>query len=446
MATTILHPTAGFIPDVARGAEPGPLSAAERALLRRLAEQVRTIAAQPTQQEKRELWYRHNCLESQRPALLVFPEDSWVEILGEAQLELSDPFWRQQEWYLRHLIYRDQKLPDDFVIDPELWVTRIVRWGDWGLAVPIIRSGESRGSWVYDPPLKDPTDLRKLNFPTVEVDEERTQRQFGALGEVLGDLLNIRIHCQLPQANLISEATSLRGIEQVLLDIHERPAWLHELMAFLAEGVMRGVRHLEANNYLTLNNEHHYTDSGGLGYTRELPAPGFDGMHVRLRDIWGFGVAQEFVGVGPRQHAEFLLRYQLLLLEQCGLVAYGCCEPYTHKFALLSQIPRLRRVSVSPWCDVEKAAASLEDRYILSWKANPTMVVGGFDSEDVRRIVRRTLNITRGCVPEIILKDTLTLEGKPARLEEWCRIAPAEIARGVSLPASRTGPRRLTGA
>jgi hypothetical protein len=427
MATTILHPTAGFIPDIARGAEPGPLRAAERALLWRLAEQVKAIAAQPAQQERRDLWYRHNQLASKRPMLLVFPEDSWVEILGEDQLELRDPFWRQQEWYLRHLIYRAEKLPDDFVIEPELWVTRVVRWGDWGLSTRFIHSADNRGSWVYDPPLKDPADLQKLRFPRVEVDEGSTQREYVALGEVFGDLLAVHIHCQLPQANLITEATSLRGIEQVLLDMHERPAWLHELMAFLTEGLLRGVRYLGANLYLTLNNRHHYTDSGGLGYTRELPGPDFDGVHVRPRDLWGFGVAQEFAGVGPRQHSEFLLDYQLRILEQCGLVAYGCCEPYTHKFAMLKRVPRLRRVSVSPWCDVEKAAANLEDKYILSWKANPAILVGGFDPADVRRTIRQTLTVTRDCVPEIIMKDTFTLEGQPARLEEWCRIARAAI-------------------
>jgi hypothetical protein len=105
------------------------VSSIERAYLRRLAEQVLVIAAQPKQKEKRDLWY------------------------------------------LRHLIYRDQKLPDDFVVAPELWVTRPVRWDDWGLVSQIVRGPDRRGSWVYDPPLKDPADLRKLSYPMVEVDE-----------------------------------------------------------------------------------------------------------------------------------------------------------------------------------------------------------------------------------------------------------------------------------
>jgi hypothetical protein len=430
MGVTTLHPTAGYILDVARGAEPGPLSLSERERLRSLARRVAEIAADPRQKVKRDLWYRHNRLEPVRPMLLVFPEDSWAEVLPESQLELSDPFWRQHEWYLKHIIYRDRMLPDDFVVEPELWVQRIVRWGGWGLEAQFIHPEQAKGSYVWDAPIKDPADIARLRFPTVEVDEPATQRTFQATSEVFADLLPVRISCALPHANLIGDATRLRGIEQVMVDMHDRPAWLHELMGFLAEGFMAGVKYLEANNYLTLNNGHHYTDSGGLGYSTELLAPGFDGVHVRLRDLWGFGVAQELSEVGPRQHEEFVLSYQLRLLEQCGLNAYGCCEPYTHKFEMLARrVPRLRRVSVSPWCNLEKAAARLENRYIFSWKPNPAMLVQNFDPEACRAYIRRALHVARGCVLEMIHKDTFTLEHKPARLEAWCRIAREEIER-----------------
>ena len=37
----------------------------------------------------------------------------------------------------------------------------------------------------------------------------------------------------------------------------------------------------------------------------------------------------------------------------------------------MKKIGNLRRVSVSPWCDVTIAAEELEDNYVLSWKPNP---------------------------------------------------------------------------
>ncbi len=429
---TILHATAGYIWDVARGAPPGPLSAVERDRLRALAQEVAAIAAHPRQAIKRDLWLRHNRLEKVRPLLLVFPEDSWGEIIGEDQLELQDPFWRQWEWYLKHLIYRDRCLADDFVIEPRLYVNRIVRSSDWGVTPRYIHSNQAKGSYVWEAPLQEEDDIEKLRWPTVEVDEAATQRAYDAVSSVFADILPVYIHCALPHANLIGEATALRGIEQVMIDMFDRPRWLHQLMDFLATGLMRTVRYLEEGGYLTLNNYGHYNDSGGIGYSDELPAPGFDGRHVRLADLWGFGVAQELAWVSPAQHEEFVLNYQLRLLEQCGLNAYGCCEAYTDKFDMLKRrIPRLRRVSISPWCDIEKAAEALEDKYIFSWKPNPAFVSASFDPDQIRAYIRRTLEVARGCVLEISHKDTFTLCNEPQRLEIWARIAREEIERAA---------------
>jgi hypothetical protein len=407
------------------------LSAAERERLRDLARQVAEIAAQPQQEEKRELWYRHNRLEQVRPLLLVFPEDSWAEVLPEEQLELSDPCWRQWEWYLSCLIYRDRHLTDDFVVEPELYVSKVVRGSGWGRHPGYLSPGRAKGAWKYDPPLKDSDDIKHLTYPTLEVDEAATQRAWESASEVFADLLPVRLHVSPPMANLIGEATALRGIEQVMMDMYDRPQWLHQLMDFLAEGVLRMVRYLEENGHLTLNNRHHYTDSGGIGYTDELPAPDFDGQRVRLRDLWGFGVAQELAGVSPAQHEEFVLNYQLRLLEHYGINAYGCCESYATKFDMLRKVPRLRRVSVSPWCEVEVAAEKLQDDYIFSWKPNPALIVGNFDPDRIRSYIRRTLEVAKGCVLEIVHKDTFTLEHEPARLETWSRIAREEIERAV---------------
>ena len=430
MGFLTLYPTAGYIPDLAQGAGPGPLLPKEKEHLRRLARRVAEIAADPRQAVRRELWYRHNRLEPVRPLFLVFPEDAWAEILPESQLEVGDPFWQQQEWYLKHILYRDKMLPDDFVVEPGLCVKRIVQWGSWGLEAHIVRPGLAKGAYVWEAPIVDPSDIARLHYPTVDVDEVGTQRIYQAVGEVFGDILPVQISCPLPHFDLIGPATKLRGIQQIMVDMYDRPAWLHELMAFLAEGLLRGIKVLEEGNFLTLNNGHHYTDSGGIGYTHELPAAGFDGKHVRLADLWGFGVAQELSEVGPRQHEEFALNYQLRLLEQCGLNAYGCCEPLTYKFDMLIQrVPRLRRLSISPWCSLEKAVSRLGGGYILSWKPNPAMLTQNFDPQACRAFIRRGLDVTRGRVVEMILKDTMTLEHEPARLEQWCRIAREEIER-----------------
>jgi hypothetical protein len=49
--------------------------------------------------------------------------------------------------------------------------------------------------------------------------------------------------------------------------------------------------------------------------------------------------------------------------------------------------------------------------------------VGTFDEEHIRAYIRRTLEATRGCVVEMILKDTHTCEHQPERFDRWLTIA-----------------------
>ena len=94
---TTLHPTAGYVPDISNNSQPGLITLWERKHLRALASRVAEIAANPHQKEKKNLWYRHNNLQKIPPMVLVFPEDSWIEIIGEDQLKVKDPYWRQWE-------------------------------------------------------------------------------------------------------------------------------------------------------------------------------------------------------------------------------------------------------------------------------------------------------------------------------------------------------------
>ena len=424
-------PTAGFILNVADGAAPGALAGHEREHLRELARRVAEIAADPGQAQKRELWYRHTALENVRPPVLLFLEDSWLEVLPTSALEVADPFWGQWEWYLRHLVYRHEHLFDDFVIEPDLYVPLIIREGDRGIPqAEYIRPENPRGAFRWTPPLQNPDDIKKLKPASFEADEKATQERFEATCEMFGDLLPVHVDCGIGPTCLYDMAAHLRGIEQCMLDMYDRPEWLHELMDFQANEAIRQFEYLEANGHLTLNNRNHYVDSGGIGYTRELPAEGFDAEHVRLRDRWCHCAAQAASEIGPEQHEEFILNYEVRLLERCGLNAYGCCEPYTHKFDMLKRcVPRLRRVSVSPWCDVEKAAEALENRYIFSWKPNPAMLVGQFHPEKLRPYLRRTLETARECALEIILKDAITVENEPRRFEQWVQVLREEIDR-----------------
>ncbi len=262
------------------------------------------------------------------------------------------------------------------------------------------------------------------------VDVEATEERHRQVCELFGDILPVGIQWN-PRiiANLIGTVSRLRGLQQVMVDMYDRPGWLHALFAFATEGFIKIFDYLEENDYLSLDNKNHYVGSGSIGYTRDLPSKDYDGEHVRLKDLWVHGVAQEFSEVSPEQHEEFLLNYQLKIMNRCGLVDYGCCEPYTRKFDMLEKIPNLRRVSVSPWCDLETAAERIGTEYLYSWKPNPAMLVGKFNENAIRKTIRRTLDIAKDCYLEIILKDTFTVEYHPERIDRWAEIVREEIEK-----------------
>jgi hypothetical protein len=152
---------------------------------------------------------------------------------------------------------------------------------------------------------------------------------------------------------------------------------------------------------------------------------------VRPSDLWASAESQEMAVVSPRMHAEFVMPYEARLLQPFGLTGYGCCEDLTHKLDDVTRMPHMRRISISPFADVEKCAAKLQGNFIFSWKPQPAHLVGDFDPQAIRRYVRHTLEVCQnnGCVLELILKDTHTCEHHPERFDIWTQVAREEIQR-----------------
>lgn len=52
-----------------------------------------------------------------------------------------------------------------------------------------------------------------------------------------------------------------------------------------------------------------------------------------------------------------------------------------------------------------------------------------FNSNMIRAYIRKTLEVTKDCVLEIIFKDTFTIEHEPERLKTWIKITREEIEK-----------------
>jgi hypothetical protein len=400
----------------------------DRRILRDLARRVAEIAALPAMEERRREWKRHNALRPGRPMLLVFPEGSWSELLPAECLKCEEETARRWEWELRHRIYTYEHFATDNVVEGEWIVSKAVWNSGWGLEARHHDSPVSRGAWRFDPVITEPDDLKKLRFPEVVYDEKATEQAYAEAHELFGDILTVRLkgvaHVSF---HLMNHYTGLRGLEQVMMDMCERPEMVHEAMSLLEEGNRGLIRQYQEMNLLSLNNDNTYHSSGGVGYTDELPQPDCDPQHIRPCDMWASAETQEFDEVSPRMHREFALQYERRLLEPFGLNGYGCCDDLTSKMEDVLSIPRMRRVSIAPFANVERAARALGNRAIFSWKPDPTYLTSDIDQERLRAYLRHTLDVTQGCTVEMILKDTHTCGGRPERFDQWTQAARAVV-------------------
>lgn len=402
----------------------------EKQVLKELALRVAELAARPSEAEKRDLWRRHNGLEATRPLIFCDPENGWREIITEKELLCENELAREWEYGLRREIFWGERMLDDRVVEPYFNVAYKSTGGnDWGLEV-LFTGGKDGGAYHWDSPLKSYDNLDKLHAPEIEVDYGETEERLGLAKEIFGGILTVRLKTFWWWTLGMTETlVHLRGLEQIMFDMYDYPDELHRLMSILLKGHMHKLDFLEKNGLLSTNTDS-YIGSGGFGYTAELPADAPDGKNVRLADMWGFSESQETVGISPDLFKEFIFPYQLPLLERFGLNCYGCCEPLDKRWHIVRDIPRLRRVSVSPWANLRAMAENLGNRYVYSLKPNPAyLAVPAIDEDGIRKSLREAMEIARSCRLEVIMKDNNTICNNPENVIRWTRIAKEEAGR-----------------
>lgn len=356
------------------------------------------------------------------------------ELILQSSLLCSDDAARTIETSLRKSLYYHEVIPDDQPIEAMWVVPKIIDSTGWGIEERVISSSESRGAWHFDPVIKEHSDLQKITIPTITYNRAETEKNRAIMEDILNGILPVQVkgigHIGY---HLMAQYTKLRGLEEMMMDMYLNPEMLHEAMARLTEGHKDILQQYIGQNLLELNNDQTYQSSGGNGYLgSELPAPDYAGT-VRPMDLWASSESQELVQVGPEQHAEFALTYEKELLAPFGLTGYGCCEDLTGKLDDVCEIPNLRRISISPWADVQKCAERLKGDYSFSWKPQSAQLVGDFDSEMVRSYFRNGIEAAQkqGCVLEIILKNTHTCQNHPERFVQWLQIARKEVEKGM---------------
>jgi hypothetical protein len=319
----------------------------------------------------------------------------------------------------------------DNPIRNELHVPLCGGFTGFGVETHVTKSADSRGANHYEAVIRSLEDVQKMQPSRVQLDMGESERRTEIMQDLLGDLMDVQQKGMFRSICVpIDDFATLCGLDNIYMDMIDQPEMIHAALGLMIDSWIDGVRELERVGALSLGIHNEYCGAGGVSYTNDLPQKDFDGTHVRLKDLWGFAAAQMFSEVSPDMHEEFAVQHEKKFLALFGLNSYGCCEPLHNKLdMLIRNIPNLRRFSISPWADVEKCAEKLQNKYIYSYKPNPAMLASEtFNPEAVRRSITEFCEKTKGCVTEIVMKDTHTLRNEPHRLSEWVRITKEVVA------------------
>ena len=141
-------------------------------------------------------------------------------------------------------------------------------------------------------------------------------------------------------------------------------------------------------------------------------------------------MAQLFSDVSPQITAEFEVPYITKIASCFGAMYYGCCEKLSDRLDIVSKIPNVRKISCSPWSDVDEFAANLPKNIIMSVKPNPAfLATDSFDEAAAVEQIKTALAAAKRhhLGIEFLLKDISTVNYQPQRLTKWNELVKKEV-------------------
>lgn len=397
-------------------------------ILRELGRQVAEIAALPEQQETIDLWKALNGLKPVR-GMVMIDQISWHEmnVDDELTLQTENGFCRGFEWQLRQTLYRWKHMRADMVVRPFVSVGKAVGGGGYGVSIIEERAVTDPRNGVvghrYIDQMSTEEDIEKIQMPKITYNEEATKQGAERAHEIFDGILDVQIQGSIPGFAPWDSIVMWRSPDHMILDMVDRPEFMHKIINRTTEASLSMLDQLEEMGLLGYDQS---TIHCSGAFTDELPADGFDSERPRAKDLWTSGMAQIFSTVSPAMHQEFEIEYAAKWFGRFGLGYYGCCEPLDMKIDVIRNLPNVRKISMSPWVNLERGAEQIGSDFVFSRKPNPAFLAwDSWRPDEVEAALRETRDACDryNCPYEFILKDISTVHYEPQRLWEWVDIA-----------------------
>ena len=408
----------------------------ERIYLRELAKKQAEYAALPVMAERKQMWYDLNDARAgARPPVIV---ETWTfdrDFMPAEVFKCQSKIGKTIETKLLRNIRNHELIDDDKVMPDTFDISWFVDIDEFGVKIESETIQDAQGietGYRFLHPIKNlERDLALLQPATCAVDRERTLAWKAFLEDLLGEFLPVVVRTGTYGGTMLTHRViELMGMEAFFMAMYDSPAALHQLMAFLRDNALRVMRWAEAEGLLRVNNANQDSFGSSYNFTTRLPSIGYAGGPARLCDQWGSTNSQETVGVSPQKYHDFCFPYYREVCEPVGLLYYGCCEPAHPFWEDIRQLPHLKKVSISRWCNQRFMGEALQGTEIVfSRKPDPNFlsVDDRLDEEAWAAHIGETLEACPGVLVEFIIRDVYTVHGNLENARRAVEVARGEI-------------------
>lgn len=368
----------------------------------------------------------HNSRKIVRPPVLVF-EVPWGEFSGNEELtcKAEDRRYHGLEYYLLSTLFQLKHFGGDYIVHPYYRVGIALNSTGIGINVKEQTIAADTGTYTisheYEDVLPDEDALEKIQLPKFSVNEEATNRSLELAHECFDGIMPYKKAGHSFYFASWDQIPRYHGVDNSLCDLYDRPEFIHAAMEKFTRIQETTIDQYESLNVLDTDPYYiHCTPAP----TYDLPVKDLETEKITAKDVWARGMAQLFAVVSPEMHEEFDWKYMRRLFDRCGLSYYGCCEPLDTKIDNLRQFENLRRISITPWANVDSAAEKIGNDYIFSYKSNPAFVAD--KTFDPAPIAEETERVIKACLKnntpvEFVLKDVSTVKGNHENLSQWVK-------------------------
>jgi hypothetical protein len=406
-----------------------PLS--DKKLLRELAKKYRELSGNAVNQERiQRIRDMHNLIPVRPPVWI--DEIPWheMDINGELTLGCESDEGRKMEQFFRRILFRWKYFQVDMVVEEVYYINKAYTDSGFGLTVKEETASTNPDNNIishqYEDQLDTEAKVDALTLPCIEAHPDIDKKNWEIAADIFNDILPVKFRGHIFNYCPWDQIARYRGIGNCLIDMIDNPGLIHKTITKFNEIYSSRLVRMEALGLLDFNIPSlHCTPP----YCDDVPAKDFDGVHIRLNDLWFRGMAQLFSSASPQMQDEFDLQYMRPVMEQCAASYYGCCEPLDKLIPYLKKISNLRKIGVSPWADVRSSAEQIGGNYVLARKPNPALVSGNFNREAVEKEITQTIEVCmeNKCPYEFVLKDISTAGGRPQNLIEWAKTVSESV-------------------